>query len=184
MLDTLKEYLAWAADVMTTFTLAHADWAPAIIFALGYAESLAVVSLLVPSTIILLALGAIIAVGDLPLLPLIAAAAIGAFFGDWTSYAIGRWFKRPLLNAWPLRTMPEAVARTERLFGQYGWLAYFCGRFIGPLRAVFPLFAGIMNMRFVVFQGVNAASAIAWAGLVLGGGALLGESFNSIKEWL
>ncbi len=184
MFDALKEYIGWAANHMMTFTLAHADWAPLIIFLLAFAESLAVISILIPSTVILIGLGAVIQIGGLPLLPLIISAIVGAFCGDWVSYMIGRWFKEPLLRSWPLKTMPDAVARTEALFARYGWLAYFFGRFVGPLRAIFPLVAGIMNMRFGVFQAVNAASATAWATLVLGGGVLLGESFKAVKDWL
>jgi membrane protein DedA with SNARE-associated domain len=184
MLDTLREYLGWAANHVMTFTLANAEWAPLIIFVLAFAESLAVISILVPSTIILVGIGAVIQIGNLPLVPLILSAIVGAFLGDWVSYTIGRWFKKPLLNSWPMNTMPDAVARTEQLFSKYGWVAYFFGRFVGPLRAVFPLFAGIMNMRFATFQAVNAASASCWATLVLGGGVLLGESFKAIKGFL
>jgi membrane protein DedA with SNARE-associated domain len=151
---------------------------------LAFVESLAVISILIPSTVILIGLGAVIQIGGLPLMPMILAAIIGAFLGDWVSYMIGRWFKTPLLRAWPLNTMQDTVARAEKLFQKYGWAAYFFGRFFGPLRAVFPLFAGITSMRFSVFQAVNAASAACWASLVLGGGVLLGESFKAIKDWL
>jgi membrane protein DedA with SNARE-associated domain len=184
MYEALKEYLVYAAQAVSEFTIANAEWAPLIIFVLGFAESVAILSLLVPSTVILLAVGAIIAVGGLPLLPLIIAAAVGAFLGDWFSYTLGRWFKKPILNAWPMRTMPDAVARAERIFATYGFVGVFFGRFIGPLRAIVPLICGILQMPFLIFQGVNAASAICWATLVLGGGALLGESFERIRDWL
>jgi membrane protein DedA with SNARE-associated domain len=184
MPDFLKDYITWAADAVMTVTLANAEWAPLIIFMLAFAESLAVISLVVPSTVILIGLGAVIQIGGIPIIPMIVAAVIGAFLGDWVSYMVGHWFKTPLLRSWPLNTMQDSVARAERLFQKYGWVAYFFGRFVGPLRAVFPLFAGMTGMRFAIFQAVNAASAICWASLVLGGGLLLGESFKAIKDWL
>ncbi len=184
MLETFRDYLGLIADWVMNFTLANADWAPLIIFVLAFLESLAVVSIFVPSTVILVGIGAVIQINGLPLVPMILSGIAGAFLGDWASYMIGRWFKAPLLRTWPLSTMPDAVARAEGLFRKYGWPAYFFGRFVGPLRAVFPLFAGISQMRFSVFQAVNAASAICWATLVLGGGVLLGESFKAAKDWL
>jgi membrane protein DedA with SNARE-associated domain len=184
MLDTLREYLSWAATLVTDFTLANSEWAPFIIFALALAESLAIVSIFIPSTVILIGLGAVAMIGGLPLVPLIIAAIIGAFLGDWVSYLVGRWFKAPLLRMWPLNGMRDMVGRVEALFQKYGWLTYFFGRFLGPIRAVFPLFAGIMGMPQPVFLAVNALSAIAWASLVLGGGVLLGESFVIVRDWL
>ena len=182
MFESIKEFLGVAADFVTTFTLAHQAWAPLIIFVLGFAESLAFVSLLVPSTVILLALGAVIEVGGLPLMPLILSAAAGAFFGDWTSYTLGRWFKQPLLRNWPLKNMKPTIEKTETFMQKYGWFGVFFGRFIGPLRAIVPLIAGILEMPFLLFQTVNAASAICWAIMVLGGGAILGESFKAVRS--
>jgi membrane protein DedA with SNARE-associated domain len=184
MLATFRDTLAWIADAVTQFTLANAAWAPGIIFLLAFAESLAIISFVVPATVILVALGAVIQIGGLPLLPQLLAAITGAFLGDWVSYLLGSWFKQPLLGSWPLNRMTETVAKAERLFARYGWLTYFVGRFFGPMRAVFPLFAGIMQMNRRRFLAVNAASAICWATLILGGGALLGAGFLRIREWL
>ena len=54
-------------DILTTmlldFVRAHQGWAPLIVGALAFAESLAVVSLLVPSTVLLLGIGALRLVG-------------------------------------------------------------------------------------------------------------------------
>jgi hypothetical protein len=56
-------------DTLTTmlldFTRAHQNWALFIVGALAFAESLAVVSLLVPSTVLLLGIGALIAASGL-----------------------------------------------------------------------------------------------------------------------
>jgi membrane protein DedA with SNARE-associated domain len=184
MLDSLREFLGWAAETMRVFTLNNKEWAPLIIFTLAFFESIAVISILIPATVILIGLGAVVQIGGLPLVPLIASAVVGAFLGDWVSYMLGRWFKAPLLRSWPLNRMQDTVMKVETLFAKYGWATYFFGRFLGPIRAVFPLFAGIMHMPLAIFLIVNAVSAAAWATLVLGGGVLLGESFNTIKEWL
>ena len=45
------------------------------------------------------------------------------------------------------------------------------GRFIGPLRAVVPLTAGIFAMPMLLFQTATIASAFVWAFIMLAPGA-------------
>jgi membrane protein DedA with SNARE-associated domain len=151
--------------------------APAV-FLLAFLESIAFVSLLVPSTIILMMLGVLIGAGDLPFWPAFVAAVVGAFLGDWLSYFIGYRFRNEVKNLWPLSRHPEMFVRGEDFFLRYGAPGYFVGRFVGPLRAVFPLICGISSMRYIVFQSVNAASAVLWAGVYLGAGVSAGRLVN------
>jgi membrane protein DedA with SNARE-associated domain len=53
------------------------------------------------------------------------------------------------------------------LFRRWGWVAIFFGRFLGPVRAVAPLMAGVTRMRERHFQAANVASAMVWAPLML-----------------
>ncbi len=72
-------------DYTTTFIRAHQVWAAPIVFVLAFGESLAFLSLLLPATFILLGLGALIGETGIPFWPIWAAAAAGAFLGDWLS---------------------------------------------------------------------------------------------------
>jgi membrane protein DedA with SNARE-associated domain len=165
-----------------TWGSAFFDWlqankhllAPAV-FALAFLESVAFVSLLVPSTIILAGLGVLIGAGDLPFWPAFVAAVVGAFLGDWFSYFIGNRYRDQVKRMWPLSRQPELFERGEAFFRKYGAPGYFVGRFVGPLRAVFPLICGISSMRMLTFQATNAASAVLWAGAYLGLGAGAGR---------
>jgi membrane protein DedA with SNARE-associated domain len=139
-----------------------------VVFAIAFLESVAFVSLLVPATILLSALGLLIGAGDLPFWPPFIAAVLGAFFGDWLSYWIGFRYREQVKTMWPLSRQPELFERGEVFFRKYGAPGYFFGRFIGPLRAVFPLICGITSMRLLVFQATNAASAVLWAAAFLG----------------
>ena len=77
-------------DIVTAMLLdvirAHQSWAPFIVGALAFAESLAVVSLLVPSTVLLLGIGALVGANGLEFWPVWLGAAISAILGDWLSY--------------------------------------------------------------------------------------------------
>jgi membrane protein DedA with SNARE-associated domain len=162
-------------DALIAFVRANQGWLAPAVFVMALLESIAFVSLLVPATAILGALGLLIGAGDLPFWTPFLAAVAGAFIGDWVSYEIGRRFKNDIKGMWPFHKQPELFERGEAAFRKYGAPGYFGGRFVGPLRAVFPLICGIAAMPFLVFQVTNALSAIAWAGLILGAGIGLGR---------
>jgi len=149
---------------------AHQAWAPLIVGTLAFAESLAFLSFLVPSTVLLLGFGALIGASGLEFWPIWLGAAMGAILGDWVSYAIGFRFKHAALQIWPLSQHSGLAVRGERFFSRWGAWGVFLGRFIGPLRAVVPLTAGIFAMPMLLFQIANIASALVWAFLMLAPG--------------
>ncbi len=166
------------ADSLISFVRANQGWLAPAVFLLALLESIAFVSLLVPSTIILGALGVVIGAGHLPFWTPFFAAVAGAFVGDWLSYLLGRHYKDKVKTIWPLNKNPEMFERGEQFFRKYGAPGYFAGRFVGPLRAVFPLICGISAMRPLVFYSTNLASAIAWAAVYLGAGIGAGRILN------
>lgn len=159
------------------FVRANQGWAPFVVAALAFGESLAVVSVLIPATVVLVGIGALIGGAGLEFWPIWAGAAVGAFLGDWVSYEVARHFGPSIQHSWPLNRQPELVARTERLMRRYGAWGVFGGRFFGPLRALVPLVAGIFEMPRPLFQAANVASALVWAMLLLAPGA-------GLMEWI
>jgi membrane protein DedA with SNARE-associated domain len=157
--------------MLLDFVRAHQGWAPFIVGLLAFAESLAVVSLLVPSTVLLLGIGSLIGASGLEFWPIWLGAAVGAILGDWLSYAIGFRFKHAVFRVWPLSSHPHLSDRGEHFFARWGAWGVFLGRFIGPLRAVVPLTAGIFAMPMLLFQTATIASAFVWAFIMLAPGA-------------
>ncbi|MCF4129360.1 DedA family protein [Methylobacterium sp. SyP6R] len=149
----------------------HQAWAPVITGIIAFCESLAVLSLLVPATVILIGIGALIGSGAIPFLPVMLGAAIGAILGDWVSYEIGRYYKDGAKRIWPLSRYPEMVAKGETFCQRWGAWAIFVGRFIGPARAVVPLVAGVALLPRLAFWLANFSSAFVWAFVWLAPGA-------------
>ena len=149
----------------------NAALAPYIVAVIAFAESVAIVSLFVPATVILVGVGALVAAVGLEFWPIWLGAAAGAVIGDWVSYALGYRFKHRALEVWPLSSHPGMVERGERFVLRWGPWGLFAGRFFGPVRAVAPLIAGVFAMPFVTFQAVNMASAMVWAFAMLAPGA-------------
>lgn len=159
----------------------HQSWAPPLVFLFAFGESVALVSLLIPATFILLGLGALIGENGLSFWPVWIAAGLGAIAGDTVSYWLGRTFSTRVGEIWPLSRYPGLIPKGERFFHRYGIPGLFVGRFFGPLRASLPLAAGICAMPIVRFQAANVASAFIWSGAMLAPGAL-GAHF--LTQWL
>lgn len=157
-------------DPILGFIKIHQVWAPLIVFALAFGESLAFISLLIPATALLLGVGVLIEAGGLNFWPIWIAAAVGATLGDAVSYWVGLYYKEEAKGFWPLNRHPDMVARAEQFFSRYGVWGVVIGRFFGPLRAVVPLIAGVLAMRQLPFQLANVGSAAVWSFAMLGPG--------------
>lgn len=155
---------------VVAFVETHQAWAPLIVGVLAFCESIAFLSLLVPSTVLLIGIGGLIGATGIEFWPIWLGAVIGAFLGDSLSYGFGRYFQNEALRMWPLVKYPDMVAKGRSFFERWGAPGVFIGRFFGPLRAVVPLIAGILSMPLFLFQMVNASSAMVWAFAMLAPG--------------
>jgi len=162
------------------FVRVHESWAAPIVFALAFAESLAFLSLVLPSWAALVGIGAMIRAGGIDFVPLWISGALGAAFGDWLSYWIGARFKGSIAGTWPFSQHPHLLSRGEALIKNWGVLAIFVGRFSGPLRASVPIVAGVLSMPNWPFQLANFSSAFVWAAVLL----KLGDVGATISSWL
>jgi membrane protein DedA with SNARE-associated domain len=167
-------------DQVIAFVRDNAVWAPPIVFALAFGESLAFISLLIPAWGALVAIGALIGPSGINFWPVWLAAACGAALGDWLSYWIGLKLEYRVQHIWPLSRHPELIPRGERFMKNWGVPGIFIGRFFGPLRAVVPLIAGIFEMPFWRFQAANFSSALVWAAVLL----TLGDGISLGLSWL
>ncbi len=166
------DFHAMAAST-AAFVQQHQALTPLVVFALAFGESLAVVSLFFPATVLMLAIGGVMEAAGIHFWPVWAAAAAGAVLGDSVSYWIGFRYKDEARQLWPLSRRPDLVARGEAFFHRFGVWSIALGRFFGPVRAVVPLIAGILAMRQLPFQVANVASALVWAFALLAPGAVL-----------
>jgi membrane protein DedA with SNARE-associated domain len=141
-----------------------------ICFALGLGESLAFISLLLPSSALFLGIGGAVGAVGGSFVQLWLAGSIGAFLGDILSYAAGRYFKDDIGGVWPFRRYPALVPRSQAVFERWGGLSIVGGKFIGGLRPFLPVAAGMMGMPFALFLVSSAVSCLLWAGLFLAPG--------------
>lgn len=160
---SLQEY----ADLIVNFVKANEVWAAPIAFLLAFGESLAFVSLVLPSTVILVGIGGLIGASGINLWPIVLAAGAGGTLGYAISYWIGLYFKDDIERIWPFRSYPEMIPRGRAFFDKYGAFGVFLGHFFGPVRAVIPVVAGMYGMPQIPFQIANVLSAFLWAAGVI-----------------
>ena len=93
----LKPYV----DAIVEFVRTHDEWAVPIVFLLSFGESLAFLSILIPSTAIMIALGGLFGASGIPWLPVWVAAVVGSILGYAVSYWVGLYFKNDMGRIWP-----------------------------------------------------------------------------------
>jgi membrane protein DedA with SNARE-associated domain len=152
------------------FVRTNQVWAVPIVFALAFGESLAFLSLILPATVILVALGGLMGASGIDFWRLWVAGGLGGTLGYAVSYWVGLHFKDSARHMWPFTRYTELIPRGEAFFEKYGAFAVFLGHFFGPVRAVIPVVAGMYGMRQRDFQIANVTSAFIWAGSVLAPG--------------
>lgn len=168
MFDFVTPLLAWLNN--------NPEWAGFVTFIISASESVAIIGTIVPGSITMTALGALAGAGVIPLWETLFFATLGAIAGDGISYWLGHYFKDRLRGMWPFKQNPGILERGEKFVHKYGLMSVFIGRFIGPVRALVPLVAGMLGMRPLQFTVANVLSAIGWAPAYLLPGLLLGAA--------
>src|SRR5688572_23292882 len=173
-----------AERILDAVSQLGAPWLHVAAFGLAYGETAVFLDFLVPGEVGLVIVGAAAASADLAPAPVIAAAALGATLGDSTSYALGRFAGRPILCRWePVRRRVEPkIEHAEKRFADRGGALVFFARFVGALRAIVPLVAGIERMPFRRFIAWNIAASIIWSTLVVSLGYAFGDEITSFVD--
>ncbi|MGB5734304.1 MAG: DedA family protein, partial [Thiohalocapsa sp.] len=172
--ELLQHLLDWVT--------ANPGWAYLLVLLAAFAESLAVIGMVVPGVMIMLGAGALIAAGSLDFWPTCLSAVVGAITGDGISYWLGYRYRHHIRAAWPFNRHPGQLDQGEAFFRRYGAKSVVLVRFFGPVRAIVPLVAGIMQMAPRRFVLANVASALAWAPAYLAPGIVFGASMQLAAE--
>ncbi len=174
MSELLQQALSWVN--------ANPGWAGLLVFTMAFSESLAIIGVIVPGVVILFGVGVMIGAGALGFWSMVAWAVIGAVLGDGLSFWLGRHYSKQLTSIWPFKQHPESLQRGIKFFERYGGKSVALGRFFGPVRAVIPLVAGMLNMSPSRFTIANILSALVWAPVYLLPGMAFGATLELASE--
>ncbi len=170
MNDFLQTLLHWSAS--------SSYWLGAAIFLVALLECLALVGILLPGVVLLFALAVLAGNGALDLSSVLLLAWLGGLSGDILSYALGRRLQHKVPQLPIIRNHPQWLINAELHFARYGVLSLLVGRFIGPLRPVLPLVAGMLAMPLTRFVVVSLFAAAGWAVAYLLPGWMVGAALE------
>jgi membrane protein DedA with SNARE-associated domain len=158
------------------FDLLSSPWAYAIVLGIAAIDA---VFPAVPSESLAITAGVLSGVGKLHLAPSIAAAAIGAFIGDTTSYMIGRTFgRRAQRRLFHGRRATKALEWAERQLGERGGYLIVVARFVPGGRTATTFTAGLVHFPAHRFLAFEAIAATVWACYAVLLGYLGGRAFE------
>lgn len=157
---------------------AHPHLALAAVFAASLLEALAVIGTVIPGSTIVFAGGVLIGLQVIGPWSTAALAVTGAILGDGISYWLGHRYHERIRTMWPMSRYPALFDRGQAYFDRNGGRSVFLGRFLGPLRAIVPVIAGMSNMPPARFYAMNVLSALAWSAAHILPGVLFGASLQ------
>ena len=148
-----------------------------ILFAALFLESALLPAAFLPGDSLLLLAGALVAKGVLPFWPTMGLLVVATGTGYQVNYLLGRWLGHThRVQKWLSRVPEHYHQRAHHLSERYGPLALLVGRFIGFVRTLLPLLAGISGIRQKRFQLYSWVGAFLWIGTLM----MAGEALTTI----
>lgn len=168
-------------EPLTLWLYTHPHWALFITFFISLSESLAVIGSIIPGSVTMTTIGILAGSGVMRIDLTFLAGILGAIAGDGGSYALGALFSDKLMTIWPFKKHPRWLAYGQDYFTRHGSYSVLIGRFVGPIRSIIPVIAGMMHMNHWHFLIANVLSAVAWSILYITPGVLIGAASSELS---
>ncbi|MDH0302354.1 MULTISPECIES: bifunctional DedA family/phosphatase PAP2 family protein [unclassified Pseudomonas] len=150
-------------DSLTAWLGANPQWLGLAIFVVACVECLAIAGIIVPGTVLMFAVAVLAGSGTFSLGETLLLGFLGGMLGDAISYGIGKYFHQNIRRLPLLRSHPEWIGSAEAYFQRYGIASLLVGRFIGPLRPMLPMVAGMFDMPLPRFIAVSLVAGAGWS---------------------
>ncbi|QXI39076.1 bifunctional DedA family/phosphatase PAP2 family protein [Pseudomonas xantholysinigenes] len=150
-------------DSLTAWLGANPQWLGLAIFIVACVECLAIAGIIVPGTVLLFAVAVLAGSGAFSLGETLLLGFLGGLLGDAISYGVGKYFHQNIRRLPLLRSHPEWIGSAEAYFQRYGIASLLVGRFIGPLRPMLPMVAGMFDMPLPRFIAVSLVAGAGWS---------------------
>ena len=139
-----------------------------------------------PAETMLVTAAAVASRGALSIWGVAIAGVIGGVIGGMAGYLIGAQGGLRLLRRYGRKVhIDEArLTRSRKFFQRRGLWAVFVCRFIGWVRIIVPMLAGISHMPFARFAAANAAGSIASAAAYSALGYVFGRDLPALEHHL
>jgi len=148
-----------------------------LIFLLAVIESLPLVGIVIPGTVILVGLGFAAESGIIDPAMVFFIFFLGSLIGDSIGYLAGR-------KSFGIFSKENSLVKKGKEFmAAHGAKSILLGRFIGPIRPILSLVAGMLEMPARKFFTLNILATAAWVILYEGLGFYFGQAWRIIAVW-
>ncbi len=152
-------------------------WGYWVIGLMAFGEALVLTSVFSPGTVVVVLGGALAAQGIYDIFDMMWFVAIGTILGSQASFWLGT--KGEMLFGEDHPVLSKAnLERGQRFFVKYGGASIVIGHFLGPLRPIAPVVAGLSGMGGRRFLMWNVAGGAAYAIAMVSVGYFFGAAFN------
>ncbi|ECB9831988.1 DedA family protein [Listeria monocytogenes] len=144
----------------------------------------------IPSEIILTFGGFMTTVTSLNVVMVVIVATLGSVVGAILLYKVASYFGKERLTKIVLkygrilRLKESDIERAENFFLKYGSWAVFLCRMIPLIRSLISIPAGMTKMKMSKFLILTTAGSLLWNTVLIGLGAMLGESWSEIVVFM
>jgi membrane protein DedA with SNARE-associated domain len=141
-----------------------------------------------PSEVIMPLAGYAAARGDLPIVPIILAGALGSLAGATLFFVVAKWFGEARLRRWADRfgrlfTLTQTdIDRADHWFRRRGHIAVLVGRLVPAIRSVISVPAGLAGMRWSTFLVYSFAGSLIWSAALMLAGYWLGSRSGIVSS--
>jgi undecaprenyl-diphosphatase len=152
-------------------------WGYWVIGLMVFGEAFVLTSVFSPGTVVVVLGGALAAQGIYEIFDMMWFVAIGTILGSQASFWLGTKGEELFGEGHPVLSTAH-LKRGRRFFEKYGGASIVIGHFLGPLRPVAPVVAGLSGMgsrRFILW---NVAGGVAYAIFMVSIGYFFGAAFN------
>lgn len=159
MPDFFQTFFNWSAN--------HPILLAASIFVIAFLECLALFGILFPGVVLLVSVTLIAANSDLPLWLTLLMASSGAFSANLASYTLGAKLQSKTEKLGLLRKNPVWLVHAQLYLQNYGSASIFFAQFVGLLRPLLPMVAGMVSVPRQQFSIIILFASLCWSALFI-----------------
>jgi membrane protein DedA with SNARE-associated domain/membrane-associated phospholipid phosphatase len=152
-------------------------WGYWVIGLMAFGEALVLTSVFSPGTVVVVLGGALAAQGIYDIFDMMWFVAIGTILGSQASFWLGTKGEALFGEGGAILSTAH-LERGQKFFAKYGGASIVIGHFLGPLRPIAPVVAGLSGMGGRRFLMWNVAGGAAYAIAMVSVGYFFGAAFN------